>query len=94
MAISKQNTTRPNLLIDGERVEVARSFCYLTSCINDQHDDTRQISRRIATAKAAAALGSILKDQGVAQEYQDGTADVTGIAHGDSRCTLVDTKER
>ena len=61
----KAGPIRP-IKVNGEKVELVKTFQHLRSLISDQYDDSAEIRRRIAIAKKAViALTAIWKDKSI-----------------------------
>ena len=66
MVVSKKAGPIWPVEVNGEKVELVKSFQYLGSLFNEQYDDSAEIRRRIAIAKKAViAVTAIWKDKSI-----------------------------
>ena len=67
MLISKNsNQEYFEITLEGETIKIVKEFKYLGTLITDNHDDTKEIRRRIAIAKhAVVSLNKIWKDKSI-----------------------------
>ena len=86
-----------NILVNGQDIENVKNFVYLGAMITENHDDSKEIKRRIAIAKSAMiSLVNVWKDRAISVTTKKRLLKslVFSIATYGSECWVLKTTDK